>query len=1151
MISFHNIFSIAKYERKTLFRSWFFRIFSVLSLIVLFGVNFAMVVQGGGADSWAIRSIPSSIPYFNLLILNVAQAIIAVFLASDFLKRDKKLDTTEVIYMRSMTNSEYVLGKTLGNLQVFMVLNFLVIILALVFNMLAQNTAVDWQSYAFYLVTISVPTLVFIMGLSFLLMSIIRNQAITFVLILGYIGITLFLLQAKYYFIFDYMAFNIPMLSSDIIGLGNLEVILTHRGIYFFLGSGFIFLTIFLLKRLPQSETMTFLSLIFGIIFIGAGSYLAYDHISNFKQTDTFRKQVVELNNEYVKESIPTIKSNTLSVDHKGKTIDVISVIKIENENDSPLQKLVFSLNNGLEITGIKYNGSEKSFERKQHLIILSDNINLNPSGEATLEIAYSGKINEALCYLDIDEESMQEKYGKFVINVDKRYAFINPDYVLLTPESNWYVRAGVTYSSVDVSWVHNQFVDFSLKVNTIPGLKAISQGEPSETASGQFSFKNEYPLTQISLAIGNYKQLKTEKNGVEFGVWYIDGHDFFSGLFNEIQDTIPGLVNEYFGDFQRTYNLDYSFDRLSLVEVPAQLKTYSRTWTSRQEYIQPEQVLIPEKAFLLNQADFETTIKRMQQAGNRGGFGGGGGDLSPQDLQIRILGNFIRTFTTETTNNFMGGMGGGMPAGGTINISTAANPYFIFPMIYNLQNNIKSDKWPIVNRIFEAYLKNQSVDMRSVFMRDMTGTGLSNDELANIALQDKSFEDILADVRNKDIIDNVIKLKGDALFSKVQYVAGEEEFSKFINDILIEYRFKNISFEEFDQRLYDRFGIQLTPVMDEWFKQTKLPGFLFSPATAVQVKTGETMQTMVKLKATNFSDVEGLVKLTFRLGGGGGGGARGGMGGFGGSEEVVNKLIYLEANQTKEVSYMLEAQPRLMMINTLTSQNIPQVLNQNFREIPEDPKAVPFNGEILSAIPVNMVQPGEIIVDNEDPGFEITTNKRESLLEKWIIDKDKEESKYQSMNNYRPPTSWTAITNAEFYGSYILSGYYIKSGDGSQVAKWNVPVKEEGFYEVYYHLYKSRAFVRGGGGGAQGGPPSGGGPGGMGGNRVQESGKYLFTIVSNQGSVEQILNIQDAVSGWNLLGTFSFSSGTALIELSNKSELSMVFADAVKFVKQ
>jgi hypothetical protein len=204
-------------------------------------MNFAMIIEGGGEQGWAISSIPSAIPYFNLLILNVAQAVIAVFLASDFLKRDKKLDTTEVIYMRSMTNGEYVIGKTWGNLQVFLILNIAVVTMALIFNLLSQSTSVNWLSYAAYLLLISVPTLVFIMGLSFMLMSVVRNQAITFVLVLGYIGITLFLIQDKYYYIFDYMAFNIPMLISDITGMGNLDKVLLHRGIYFFAWCKFYF----------------------------------------------------------------------------------------------------------------------------------------------------------------------------------------------------------------------------------------------------------------------------------------------------------------------------------------------------------------------------------------------------------------------------------------------------------------------------------------------------------------------------------------------------------------------------------------------------------------------------------------------------------------------------------------------------------------------------------------------------------------------------------------------------------------------------------------------------------------------------------------------------------------------------------------------
>lgn len=1134
IISMHNILSIAKYERKTLLRSWFFRIFSILSILVLLGINFAMVIQGSGGDSWAIRSIPSAIPYFNLLILNVAQAIIAVFLASDFLKRDKKLDTTEVIYMRSMTNSEYVIGKTWGNLQVFLVLNVIVVALALVFNLLAENTKVDWISYGFYLVSISVPTLVFIMGLSFLLMSVVKNQAITFVLILGYIGITLFLLQAKYYYIFDYMAFNIPMLSSDIIGFGNMSTILTHRGIYFFLGSGFIFLTIFLLKRLPQSEAMTYVSLILSIVFIGAGSYLAYNHINKFEKAANLRAKVIELNNTYVKEKIPSIISNSINLEHIEKTINVNSVLNIKNENETSLNKLIFNLNNGLEVAELKVNGSEKSFDREEHLIIIQG-VNLNPNEEATVEFSYTGKINEELCYLDIEEETIQEKYGSFVVNVDKRYAFLTPDYVLLTPETNWYPRAGVTYSSNDVSWNHTQFVDFDLKVKTTPELKAVSQGEINEIAKGEYTFDNKQPLTQLSLAIGKYQHLKVDTEKTEYGVWVLEGHDYFSEIFTDVKDTLPSIINEYLGDFERTYNLEYAFDRFALIEVPAQLKTFERTWTSCQEYVQPEQILIPEKGFMLRQADFEGSKKMSQRFGG-GGFGGrgGGGEMSPRDLQLMIFSQFVRTFTSEQDND-MRGMAMG---GGSITVTETASPYFIFPMLYNFQNNIKSDRWPITNRIFEAYLKSQSTDMRSTFMRDMAG--LSEDEMANIALQDSTFENILASTSQKNIIDNVIKLKGDVLFSMIQYEAGQEEFEEFLQKVLTEYRFKNITFEEFDQRIKETFNTELTPIMDDWFNAKTLPGFLISPLSAVLVKSGDMMKTMVKLKATNFSDDEGLIKLSFRLGGGGGGPGRGGFGGGGGSEDMIDKLIYLEPHQTKDLSYLLEGEPRMVTINTMTSQNIPQVLTENFREIEEDTRATPYEGESISENPVLTIQPGEIIVDNEDPGFKITNNNKESLLEKWIIKEDEGELKYQGINSWRPPTSWTAITNTEFYGNYVLSGYYIKSGDGSQVAEWNAPIDNSGFYEVYYHLYKARNMMRGRGG-----------PGGGRGGRGQESGEYEFIIHTSDGPIEQSLDINEAEEGWNSLGSYNLSSGTALIELSNKSEMSVVFADAVKIVKQ
>lgn len=1107
MISLHNILSISKYERKTLLRSWFFKIFTILSLLVLFGMNFGMIIEGGGSEGWAIRSIPSAIPYFNLLVLNVAQAIIAVFLASDFLKRDKKLDTTEVIYMRSMTNGEYVIGKTWGNLQVFLILNIAVVVMALIFNALAAGTPISWLSYAAYLLLISIPTLVFIMGLSFLLMSVIRNQAITFVLVLGYIGITLFLLQAKFYYIFDYMAFNIPMLSSDIVGFGNMDVILAHRGIYFSLGLGFIFLTIFLLKRLSQSGGSKWLSLFFSIVCITFGGYLAYNHIHKFKQIEKFRAEAVILNNKYVEEPIPATLKQSIKLTHTGDKIAVKSLMEVENNTGNILKKLLFSLNSGLKISELKLNGKPVSFERKKHLVIVSTQVNIQPNEKANVEFTYSGKINEALCYLDIDEETMQEKYGKFVINVDKRFAFITPNYLLLSPEANWYPKTGVTYSSSNVSWYQPHFIDFTLEVKTSPQLKAISQGKIDEVAPGEFRFTNENPLTQITLAIGNYQQITNKNDTLELGVWTLKGHNYFSELFPEAKDTIAAIAAEHFNDFQRKLNLEYKLKRLSLVEVPAQFKTFERIWTSSQELVQPEQIFIPEKGFLIREADFENRKKSSWRYRRRDEA-----ELTPRDKEIRVFEDFFRNFTNEQNNNYRQNRGNWTAV-------QVGNPYYIFPLLYNFQNNIQSDRWPITNRVFEAYLKAQGTDMRSIFMSSMNG-GESEDVRANIALQDSTFQEILADAGQKQIIDNVIKLKGDVLFSMIQWKAGEEEFKGFLTNILNQNKFKNISFEEFASEIDKAFGIELIPMMDNWFNAKVLPGYLISPIKAVKVKDGDAMKTMVSAKITNFSNVEGLVKLIFR----GGGRGRSMSGG-----DITNKLVHFDPNQTKELSYLLDVPPRMVMVNTMTSKNIPQTMMNFFREIKEDLKAKPFEGERISKIPVQNALPSEIIVDNEDPEFEVTKIENRSLLEKLIIKDKTSTSKYAGMTWWRPPTNWTATTNSDFYGEYIRSAYYIKGGDGNLKAKWHVPIKKAGYYDVYYHVYKSRRFRRG---------------------RSEEKGEYNFTIYSDDGAEEAALAIQNAEPGWNHLGSYYFSPDTALIELSNKTTLRAVFADAVKLVE-
>ena len=74
--------------------------------------------------------------HVNVMLLNMFQAVICIFIASEFLKQDREYNYTDAIYPRSMTNAEYVLGKSLGVFSLFLCLNIFILLVALVINVI-------------------------------------------------------------------------------------------------------------------------------------------------------------------------------------------------------------------------------------------------------------------------------------------------------------------------------------------------------------------------------------------------------------------------------------------------------------------------------------------------------------------------------------------------------------------------------------------------------------------------------------------------------------------------------------------------------------------------------------------------------------------------------------------------------------------------------------------------------------------------------------------------------------------------------------------------------------------------------------------------------------------------------------------------------
>jgi len=1131
MLSLYNIWTVARFEIKTLRRSWFFRIFAGLSVFILFWFDLAVLTIGEVPHT--IRGIPACIPYMNILLLNAAQAVIAVFLASDFLKRDKKLDTTEVIYMRNMCNGDYVLGKTLGILVVFLFLNVVTLIIAAIFNIIASDVDLHLASYLYYPLLISIPTLVFIFGLSFLFMVLIRNQAVTFLVLLGYIATTLFFLGNKLHSLFDYMAFRVPLMYSEFTGFGNVQEILIHRGIYFILGLGFIAATIRMLKRLPQSLLMQRLSLIFAIVCIGFGVVLGGIYLSHIRSGNRLRDQMLALNDQWVDTPRVSIQKEEITLDHNNQVIECHAKVVFQNSTDTAIDQYIFNLNPDLNIQKIDGLDDQLNFNRDHHLIFVKPDKPLAPRSLDSLTIHYSGTIDEEACYLDVDSESREQQYRVWMYNMDKRHAFITPDYVLLTPENRWYPSPGVSFSPKRPQERARDFIRFKLHVQTRDPLMPYSQGNMTSHGKDSYTFESQHLLPQLSLVIGNYEKRSITIDSIEYNLLTMKDHDYFTSYFDQIGDTLSALIKDMKQDFENQLELSYAYPRFSLVETPVQYISFPRLWTENRETVQPEMVLLPERGMMMPGADFRNSLRNENRRMERSNQ-----VVTPAEMQARIFRRFV---TSTLVSSDMRGRGD------DDEMASIPHDFLVYPNYYAFVNYIHSEQWPLLHIALEAYLSKR-MENPMAQMRSRMFSGLSDDEKVNLALMEKNLVELLADPDKSDLIHTVLKSKGNYLFTMLESELGTEPFNIFLNDLLKKFKFKSLDADHFLRMLQDQYQVDFKSRIEEWYSSRDLPGFFISNITGYEVLDEDRKRYQVMFTVTNQGDAEGLLVASFRMGGGGRGMGRGGgyfgMGGPGGAE-TVERIISVSANQSKVVGIVLDVMPRFMTINTMISQNLPSSINEMFEKFELKRNIDPFDGERLLDQPPVFTNANEIIVDNEDPGFQAVNPESQSLLKKLLNITHKEEEKYVGIRYWRPSAKWQATTDSDYHGGLVKSAHFVRSGSGDKEVVWQAVLPRIGNYDVYCYNTTTR-MMRGRGGGV--GPRDGGGPGGDR-QRGGSSGQYHYLVHHDDGIDEVLLDLQNAEDGWNFLGTFYISSDTAKVELTNESENRIVLADAVKWV--
>lgn len=1117
-LGLNNILTVSKYETKLLVRGWFFKVFAFLTFVAAVVLGSMYILSPNQEAQMVNRSV---IPYLFMLVMNVGQAVVSVFLASEYLKRDKQLDTSEVFYTRPLSNAEYLLGKMWATLKVFFMLDIIVMLMALVMSMIKYGFNLDYLSYIWYFLLLIVPTLVFIVGLSTTLMLVLNNQSITMVILLAYIGVTLFYIDDLYYYLFDYIGFNLPMLKSVVTGFSGLGKLINHRLCYLLLGIGLILSDVSLFHRLANSKFSLLPWRIASASFILAGLFAGYRHVHTYKVDEKFRADMIELDNRYVRIGGAVADSCRLSVVQGGDSLSMKADMTVRPRFNAT--QLVFTLNPGFNVYGVSTPGHSMKYERLMHLIVMTFDETL-PEGEPIkISMEYGGIADERVCYLDITDEKIQENVKALsMLNVGKKYLFQGKDFTMLTPESYWYPRPGVAYSSQSPEWQMSYFTDFVVNVVPNRGLTPISQGLCTVNAdSTEYSFQPETSLPSVSLIIGDYVAKSITVDSTQYSVWELGKWDDQMAIFDTIRDTVPYVIRDIRRNMEYQADMTYPFKRFSIIEVPINFTTYKRVWTSAYEQLQPEFALVHERGSDMFMFQFRNVRQRYRN------WRGRNNNMSEKEIMYSIL---YDTFDFLMDSQSIGG--NNRRRFGQFSMTQVDNPYYYRPLFYNFRYNVYSSDWPMANRMIEN-LTNDGQNYSNGWMRRMNG--LSEDEKALMLMGKYDFGRIMSDSEWEDIADNALGLKTRDFFAPVMVAMGYEAMVDSIAAWTREREFINVSFDSILNRVQAHSGIDLQDRIEAWNDQVKLACYKIGTpqVTTVVTDTADIYQTEVSIE--NISDNPGYVNVEFVFWE---------MENAGDEDKPKSMVISLDAHETRRVVAHWFNTPNSININTMLSSNLPHEINlYNSDWSSYEGTELTAEGVYTMREGVDNSVEGEIIVDNENSGlFSLSRPLRTGYLSKWI-DKAREKNNeftYEGFSDWRTYSQWTLVTDQNLYGDYIRSSYLISPGDGSQYARWKVPLTQAGVYDVYYYaapnLYQNNNRNRW--------------------NNNNNNGRwqpadYNFEVEQFNMKDRISMNMNRADEGWNLIGTFRFEADTVNVTLTNKSGVRVVVADAVKLVKR
>ena len=882
----------------------------------------------------------------------------------------------------------------------------------------------------------------------------------------------------------DLFGWHTPMVRSDVTGLADGTAFVLQRGMLLAAGAALIFMAMARFRRLPNRAGRP------AGLYAGGAAMLALAlaaggaYIGHYRGMERGTERYAAVYDRYAGESRAHVAEQRLEVTLAGERLEGRSELAVVNPTGERMERVVLYLNPELEIEGLACEGQAVAFARDGQAVLVEQA--LEAGDTLRLEMAYSGRIDERVCYTDVPVKERREHapYGKN-FRAGKRYAWVTEDFVQLTPECLWYPTGTAAAHPALPFDVRRDFTRYALEVRHPEGLTVISQGK-AQREPGRTAFTNGYALPCLSLTAGHYERMGIEVDSVVYELYYFPGHDGFMKDAAILRDTMASFIRDMNDDVVFYFPLGYPYRKFVLAETPVTFCTYMRPQKGYTEYVMPEVLFLPEQNY-----------------------------TAPNDL-----GTSART--VFATSN-------GQESHLTLDMIRAAKSYF-FDLLDPFENQPPSTLlWSIRPLLLRHRLAMQpeeypAMDLALQKMQgklDFSIIGnngkLGDEDRANLYLKEHSLEEAMRDRDiEAELLLAIVRQKSKELVQRISLHTGMKPLEAAVRDFFRQHTFEDVPFGTFCREMQERLGVDMEAIVREWQTDKGCPTVVVKDAAVRRVTGQEQEWEQVSFKAYNPSGKDALLTVNIIL-----------------EERKISKVLLLPAGEAREYRYLTEPGAEYLEVNTNVSGNLPASISLDLYSSERMTTQDTSTGAFPIAPEALLPPAGTIIVDNEDEGFTINEGKQRHRLKDLFRKEEKEH--YREFMAWQAPTEWSYSLMEFCYGDAILSGVFKAKGNGSASVTWEADIPEEGYYEfsVWNPSEIGKSMMFRDEKGQFHGP-----------NRDQ----HYFVRYGEEEEEVVVPEMGDEESGWMDLGHFLLPAGKVTVTLTDETNGLYVQADAIKF---